>query len=42
MNKEKCNLAPRGWRCSSDKGHKGPCPARPYTIWAKIKWWFIL
>jgi len=28
----KCNLPPRGWWCSLEAGHDGPCPARP-------KWW---
>ena len=24
-----CELPPPGWRCSRDKGHDGPCAARP-------------
>jgi hypothetical protein len=25
----RCDLAPDGWWCSRNKGHEGPCAARP-------------
>ena len=24
-----CDLPPKGWYCSSEKGHTGPCPTYP-------------
>lgn len=28
----KCTLPPKGWYCSRESGHKGPCAARPEEI----------
>jgi len=30
-----CPYAPRGWRCSHDAPHDGPCPLWP-------RWWNIV
>lgn len=40
-----CKVAPKGWWCSRDSGHDGPCAARPkplttadlYRMGARIK-----
>lgn len=28
MKVEKCKLAPKGWKCTREKGHDGPCAAK--------------
>lgn len=28
-----CNKAPKGWKCTRDEDHEGPCAA------VKIPWW---
>jgi hypothetical protein len=34
----RCQKAPKGWRCSSHKGHLGACAAWPHGLWTKLKW----
>lgn len=31
-----CERAPRGWWCSRDRGHDGPCAAHP--CWWNLRW----
>jgi len=31
-----CKIPPRGWECSRNVGHPGPCVARPVGILARI------
>lgn len=33
MNTNQCTIPPKGWRCTRDAGHEGPCAA------VKIPWW---
>lgn len=38
----KCNLAPKGWSCSREASHEGPCAAWPSSLWMRIKWAILL
>ncbi|QAY16191.1 hypothetical protein SEA_SONALI_79 [Arthrobacter phage Sonali] len=34
----RCRRMPRGWYCSLQSGHDGPCPGWP-TRWTRLKYW---
>lgn len=33
MKQETCDKAPKGWKCTREKDHEGPCAAE------KVSWW---
>jgi len=36
-----CNKPPKGWWCSREPGHTGPCAARP-RWWMRFLIWFFV
>lgn len=32
----KCDIPPKGWKCTLEKGHDGPCAAVPVPWWKQV------
>jgi len=37
-NVSHCHIPPKGWWCSREEGHEGPCAARPATFSKRLYW----